>query len=77
MSKIQYILALLFLFVMIKESVGGVIPQSDIGPANSLLYKRGDGSNDYDKRQAGNPDVATVSSSNPASSAPITPNMPP
>ncbi|CAG8836164.1 22517_t:CDS:1, partial [Gigaspora margarita] len=73
MSKFQYILALLFLFVMIKESVGGIIPQSDIGPANSLLNKRGNGGYDYDKhvnkrkRQASTPDVAT--SPNPTDSA--------
>ncbi|CAG8707324.1 hypothetical protein C2G38_2213649 [Gigaspora rosea] len=51
MSKIQiqYMLALLFLFAMIKESVGGIIPQSDISPANPLLIKRYDGGNDEDE----------------------------
>ncbi|KAF0511348.1 hypothetical protein F8M41_018266 [Gigaspora margarita] len=75
MSKIQYILAILFLFVMIKESVGGIIPQSDIGSANSLLNKRGDGGNydDKHKRQASEPYVATNSNS---SSAPVTQPMP-
>ncbi|KAF0369762.1 hypothetical protein F8M41_013356 [Gigaspora margarita] len=76
MSKIQYILALLFIFVIINESFGGIIPRSDIGPDNPLLIKRGDGGNVDDMRKRQDSSNPTVSTTNPPDTSPATQQMP-
>ncbi|RIB16802.1 hypothetical protein C2G38_1481453 [Gigaspora rosea] len=76
MSKIQYILALLFLFVIFNESFGGIIPRSDIGSVNPLLNKRGDGGNVDDMRKRQESTTPGVSTTNPPDTPSVTQPMP-